>query len=204
MEFVFKPEKLTPELMEQVSSAIGRRLENASREKCPELWKKIDSLNGGKAPEDVLRRRRNRRRFYGIILLSVGFFLFVPGLMKPDELFVPLIVGAFSMINGIFAVLHRKTKAERYEKQAKKLMKRINSSIESGDTVVFAEEGIFENGTLLMEYKNLEPVIEERSLFLVCDGGKVLVLRKFDLVSGDSEDFSAFINNKNINIIKLE
>ena len=83
-------------------------------------------------------------------------------------------------------------------------MKSINSSIESGDTVVFAEDGIFENGVLLMEYENLEPIIEERSLFLVCDGVKVLVLRKFDLVIGGLEDFSAFINNHNINIIKLE
>ena len=204
MEFIFKPEKLTNELTEQAANAVGLRAENASREKYPGLWNKIDSLNERKMPDDVLRRRRARRRFYGIILISVGFFLFVPGLMKPDELFVPLIVGAFSMINGIFAVLPRKTNAERFEKQAKKLMKSINSSLESGDTVVFGEEDIFENGKPLMEYQNLEPVIETRSLFLICDGNKIMLLRKFDLISGGEEKFKEFIENKNISIIKFE
>ena len=33
MEFVFKPEKLTNELTEQIANAIGLRAENASRKK---------------------------------------------------------------------------------------------------------------------------------------------------------------------------
>ena len=33
--------------------------------------------------EEVLRRRKIRYVIYGIILIAVGFFLFIPGIMKP-------------------------------------------------------------------------------------------------------------------------
>lgn len=204
MEFIFKPEKLTPELTEQVAYAIGKRAELQSRKKYPGMWNKIDSLNERKMPEDVLRRRKTRHVIYGIILIAVGFFLFIPGLMKPKELFVPLAVGAFAIINGIFAVLPKRTTAEKYEKTAKKLIENINSSLQSGDTVVFGEDGIFENGAVLMEYESLEEVIETRSAVLVCDGNKIMLLRKFDLINGNFESFCNFLNDKNIKIIKFE
>lgn len=196
MDFIFKPEECTPELTGQVAAAIAKRAELTSREKYPTLWGKVDSLNKNKMPDDVLRKRKFRRVIYGIILLALGIFLFIPGLMNPKELTVPLIVGAFSIINGVFAVLPRKTDAEKYEKKAKKLISAINSNLKSGDTVVFNSEAVFENGALLMEYQNLENVIECRSIWFVCDGIKVMVLRKTDLVSGTKEDFSAFISEK--------
>ena len=129
MEFVFKPEKLTPELLEQISSALAKRAELASRKRFPNLWKKTDALGEKKMPEDVLHRRKIRRVIYGVFLIAAGIFLFIPGLMKPKELTVPLIVGAFSLINGIFAVLPRKNAAEKYEKTAKRLVSAINSSL---------------------------------------------------------------------------
>ncbi len=205
MEFIFKPEKLTPELTEQVAFAIGKRAELQSRKKHPGMWNKIDSLNRRKAPEEVLRRRKTRHVIYGIILIAVGFFLFVPGLMKPKELFVPLIVGAFAMINGIFAILPRRNDAEKFEKNAKKLMKSINSSLDPGDTVVFTGEVIYENGVMLMEYESLEEIIETRSVILVCDGIKIMILRKFDLVNADFDDFASFVQTKTgMEIIKCE
>ena len=196
MEFIFKPEKLTPDFAEQVSYALAKRTELASRKKFPGLWKKTDALNEKKMPEDVLRRRKIRRVIYGIFLITAGIFLFVPGLMNPKELFVPLAAGTFSLINGIFAVLPRKTPAEKYEKKAKRFISAINASLKEGDTVVFGEEAVTENGGLLMEYKDLEPVIENRRIWLVCDGKKLMILRKADLVLGSAEDFSAFIKEK--------
>ena len=196
MEFVFKPEKLTEELVDQVAEAVGKRTEIFSREKLPGMWKKVDKLNEKKMPEEVLRRRKIRYVIYGIILIAVGFFLFIPGLMKPKELTVPLIVGAFSIINGIFAVLPRRTNAEKFKKKAKKLVSAINSSLKPEDTVVFGEEKIFENGAVLMEYENLESVIENRSIFLVCDGNKIMVLRKTDMVIGNPEEFGIFAESK--------
>lgn len=47
-----------------------------------------------------------------------------------------------------------------------------------------------------MEYEDLEPLIECRSLWFVCDGKKVMLLRKFDLVLGDAKEFTAFVSEK--------
>lgn len=196
MEFIFKPEKLSENLFYEISEVIAKRAEIFSRRKLPGLWEKTDRLNEKRLPEKALIRRRKFRRFYGIICIALGFFLFVPGLVKPDELFVPLVVGAVAMITGISAVIPRKTNAERYLKKAKKLAKAINSSLEKDDTVVFGDNGIFENGALLMKYEELENLIENRSIFLVCDGKKIMVLRKNDMVSGNPEEFGIFIESK--------
>lgn len=199
MEFVFKPEKLTEDLSYQISEAIGKRSEIFSREKYPGMWKKVDKLNGKKAPEKVFRRRKIRQVIYGIILIALGIFLFVPGIMKPKELAVPLIIGAFSIINGIFTVIPRKANSEKFLKKAKKLISAINSSIKQEDTVVFNEEGIFENGSLLMEYENLESIIENRNIFFVCGGEKIMILRKADMVVGNQDGFRQFVEEKTKN-----
>ena len=101
-----------------------------------------------------------------------------------------------AIVFGVSAVIPRKTASERYLKKAKKLAKAINSSLEKEDTVAFGEDGIFENGSALMKYEELENVIENRSIFLVCDGKKVFVLRKTDMVIGTLEDFKIFIEEK--------
>ena len=196
MEFIFKPEKLTEDLFYQISEAVAKRTEIISRKKFPGLWKKTDALNAKNLSAPPLKRRVRLRRFYGIICIALGIFLFVPGFMKPSELAVPLFVGAAATIFGISAVIPRKTNEEKFYKKAKKLAKAINSSLKPGDTVVFNEEGIFENGGALMKYEELENVIENRSIFLVCDGKLIMVLRKTDMVIGNTEDFRNFIEEK--------
>ncbi len=196
MEFIFNPEKLSENLFYEVSEAIAKRTEIFSRKKFPGLWEKTDALNAKNLSEPALKRRKIFRKINGIICIAVGIFLFVPGLVKPQELFVPLVVGAFATFFGISAVIPRKTNAERFLKKAKKLVKAINSSLEEGDKVVFGDDGIFENGALLMKYEELETVIENRSIFFVCDGKKVMVLRKNDMVFGKPEEFKIFIEEK--------
>lgn len=196
MEFIFKPEKLSENLFYEISEVIAKRTEIFSRKKFPGLWEKTDALNAKNLSGPAIKRRKIFRKINGIICIAVGIFLFVPGLVKPQELFVPLIVGAFATVFGISAVIPRKTNAERYLKKAKKLAKAINSSLEPEDTVVFSEEGIFENGALLMKYEELETVIKNRSIFLVCDGKKTMILRKSDMVSGNPEEFKIFIEEK--------
>ena len=193
---VFKPEKLGENLSYEISETVAKRTEIFSRKKFPGLWEKTDALNAKNLSAPALKRRIRLRRFYGIICIALGIFLFVPGLVNPRELFVPLIVGAFAIIFGISAVIPRKTNAEKFLKKAKKLAKAINSSLKPGDTVVFGENGIFENGGALMKYEELEDVIENRSIFLVCDGKKIMVLRKTDMVAGNPEDFRIFIEEK--------
>ncbi|MBQ8595132.1 MAG: hypothetical protein IJ406_04150 [Oscillospiraceae bacterium] len=196
MEFLFKPEKLSEDLKYQVSETLAKRTELFSRKKFPGLWEKTDELNEKNLSTEALKRRRKFRRFYGIICIALGIFLFVPGLVKPSELFVPLVVGALAIITGITAVIPWKTNSEKFEKKAKKLISAINSSLKPEDKVLFNEEGIFENGALLMEYENLESIIENRSIFLVCDGIKIMVLRKADLVIGNPEEFKILIESK--------
>ena len=196
MEFLFKPEKLSEDLKYQVSETLAKRTELFSRKKFPGLWEKTDELNEKNLSVEALKRRRKFRRFYGIICITLGIFLFVPGLLKPGELFVPLVVGACATVLGISAVIPRKTNSEKFEKKAKKLISTINSSLKPEDKVLFNEEGIFENGALLMEYENLESIIENRSIFLVCDGIKIMVLRKADLVIGNPEEFKIFAESK--------
>ncbi|MBR3962309.1 MAG: YcxB family protein [Oscillospiraceae bacterium] len=196
MEFIFKPEKLTEDLFYQISEAVAKRTEIFSRKKFPGLWEKTDALNAKNLSAPALKKRVRLRRFYGIICIALGIFLFVPGLMKPSELAVPLFVGAAAIIFGISAVIPRKTNEEKFYKKAKKLAKAINSSLKPGDTVVFNEEGIFENGGALMKYEELENVIENRSIFLVCDGKLIMVLRKTDMVIGNPEEFRNFAEEK--------
>ena len=196
MEFLFKPEKLSEDLKYQVSETLAKRTELFSRKKFPGLWEKTDELNEKNLSAEALKRRRKFRRFYGIICIALGIFLFVPGLVKPSELFAPLVVGACATVLGISAVIPRKTNSEKFEKKAKKLISAINSSLKPEDKVLFNEEGIFENGALLMEYENLESIIENRSVFLVCDGIKIMVLRKADLVIGNPEEFKIFVESK--------
>ena len=64
------------------------------------------------------------------------------------------------------------------------------------DFLSFSKNIIFENGMLLMVYENLENLIENRSIFLVCDGTKIMVLRKTDMVIGNPEEFGLFIEDK--------
>lgn len=203
MEFVFKPEKLNPEMAGEVAKLLAKRTELVSREKFQKLWEKTDSLNAKREPPELSAKRRPFRRFYGIICTALGIFLLVPGLVEPQELLVPLIVGAVATVTGIIYVLPKKTPEERFEKKAKKLIKSINSALEEGGRVIFSEEGIFENGELIMEYEKLEHAIAGRRMFFFCDGEKLLILRKPDLVSAETEVFEAFINTKT-KLIKLD
>ncbi len=196
MEFVFKPEKLTEDLSYQISEAIAKRTEIFSRKRFPGLWEKTDKLNEKNLSEPALKRRKIFRKINGIICIALGIFLFVPGIVKPEELFVPLVVGAFAIVFGISAVIPRKTNAEKFLKKAKKLISLINSFLKPEDTVAFKEEGIFENGKLLMNYENLENAIENRSIFFICDGEKIMILRKTDMVFGNPEEFLFFIEEK--------
>ena len=84
-------------LASQVGWMLEKRTELASRKKLPGLWKLTDKLNAvPRAPEAELKRRKERQRRWGGLLLVMGIFLFVPGVMKPQELPVPLFAGFFA------------------------------------------------------------------------------------------------------------
>ena len=85
----------------QVSRALEKRVELASRERMPKLWELTDKLNSvEKAPEDVLGNRRRRRRALGFFCWLLSLALIVPCVVQPRELLWPLIVGAACFVVG--------------------------------------------------------------------------------------------------------
>lgn len=96
----------TENLLQQVSDALEMRTESISRARYPCLWESIDKLN---TMSKGKRRSRVRTKVMGVICLVLGVFLFVPGLIKPQELLVPLLAGAFAIMIGIVYIMAGKT-----------------------------------------------------------------------------------------------
>ena len=107
-----------------------KRTESISREKYPKMWKITDHFNSKKVSEIVLKRRRLRYRVYGILLIIMGAFLLIPGLMEPQELAVPLFAGILGLLLGVFTLWSskaQKLQSERFNQAAVKLLKGLEA-----------------------------------------------------------------------------
>ena len=92
------PDRLCP----QVSRALEKRAELISRQKCPKMWALTDRLNSvEKVPQAVRENRKKRRGFLGIWNWMLGVFLLIPGLLDPQTLWIPLLVGAAGFGVGV-------------------------------------------------------------------------------------------------------
>lgn len=94
--FSFQITALDPDALHaQVSSALEAWTELLSRERFPKLWSLADKLNRReKAHRPVQKRRRVLYRVLGVVDWILALILLIPGLMEPQELLVPLLVGA--------------------------------------------------------------------------------------------------------------
>lgn len=106
--FSFQMTPLNPEtLYPQVSRALEKRTELISRQKCPKMWKLTDKLNDApKAPQAVQEKRKKRRTLLGLINWVLGSLLLMAGITEPQNLLIPLLVGAVGFGSGV-AVLWR-------------------------------------------------------------------------------------------------
>lgn len=190
----------TESLLQQVSTALEKRTEFISRERYPELWENIDKLNTitkGK------QRSSLRTRIMGVICLVLGVFLFVPGLLKPQELLVPLLAGAFAILIGVFYLYSgRKSKTNPFDKSAKLLlMGKDTISAKQSIVVSFSETGMEirrdDKDLQHIPYSDFESMIETIDLFLFVHDTRITVLQKKDLTSKVTTDFRNFIS-KNI------
>ena len=131
----------TESLLQQVSKALEKRTEFVSRECYPGLWENIDKLN---AVSKGKRRSSLRSKIMSIICLVLGVFLFIPGLMKPQELLVPLLVGAFAIVIGlVYLYIGRKDKKNPFDKSARLLlMGKDTISAKQSIMVSFSESGM--------------------------------------------------------------
>ena len=190
----------TESLLQQVSKALEKRTEFVSRECYPGLWENIDKLN---AVSKGKRRSSLRSKIMSIICLVLGVFLFVPGLMKPQELLVPLLVGAFAIVIGIvYLYIGRKDKKNPFDKSARLLlMGKDTISAKQSIMVSFSESGMEiradDREPQHIPYSDFESMIETEDLFLFVHDTRITVLQKKDLTSNDITDFRNFIS-KNV------
>lgn len=187
----------TESLLQQVSKALEKRTEFVSRERYPSLWENIDKLN---AVSKGKRRSSLRSKVMSIICLVLGVFLFVPGLIKPQELLVPLLVGAFAIVIGIvYLYIGRKGKKNPFDKSARLLlMGKDTISAKQSIMVSFSESGMEiradDKEPQHIPYSDFESMIETEDLFLFVHDTRITVLQKKDLTSNDITDFRNFIS----------
>lgn len=187
----------TESLLQQVSKALEKRTEFVSRERYPSLWENIDKLN---AVSKGKRRSSLRSKVMSIICLVLGVFLFVPGLMKPQELLVPLLVGAFAIVIGIvYLYIGRKGKKNPFDRSARLLlMGKDTISAKQSIMVSFSESGMEiradDKEPQHIPYSDFESMIETEDLFLFVHDTRITVLQKKDLTSNDITDFRNFIS----------
>lgn len=187
----------TESLLQQVSKALEKRTEFVSRERYPSLWENIDKLN---VVSKGKRRSSLRSKVMSIICLVLGVFLFVPGLMKPQELLVPLLVGAFAIVIGlVYLYIGRKDKKNPFDKSARLLlMGKDTISAKQSIMVSFSESGMEiradDKEPQHIPYSDFESMIETEDLFLFVHDTRITVLQKKDLTSNDITDFRNFIS----------
>lgn len=186
-------------LLPQVSKALEKRTEQVSRSTYPGLWSASDRLH---AAARGRTRSRVRTKVMSVICLALGIFLLVPGLMEPQELFVPLLAGAAAAGAGIGGLWRsRKHKKSRFDRPAKILLegKRAVSS-DPPAVVSFSESGVTlpagQEGGEPIPYGSFERVIETPDGVLLVFDTRAAVLQKRDLTSGTWEEFREFLMEK--------
>lgn len=178
----------------QVAWMLEKRTELASRKRLPGFWKLTDKLNASpRAQEAELKRRAEHRRRWGGLFLVMGIFLFVPGVMKPQELMVPLIAGFLAIVLGMWYLRRDDRKKNSYEKKAKQLLEKMNASMEGqklrlvfGDTE-FAMSGIGEEKKVA--YAGMECALETKDLYGLVFENQIILLQKSGLLLGTVEEF---------------
>ena len=182
-------------LLPEVTAALEMRMEQVSRTRLPGLWKVIDSRGAGRSTAEMTRGRRIYRRVVGTMLLLIGLFLLIPGLLKPRELFGPLAAGAFAVGTAVFYLRStRKKRISSFEKQAGVLLENIAKA--PAQAVLFRDDGIQLQGQETVPYANITFYTETSSGILLNWGNTATFLQKKDLETGEWTAFFGFLREK--------
>jgi len=129
--------------------------------------------------------------------LKPWIFLFIPGLIDPVGLALPLIVGAMAMGVGISGIWRGRKKHEsRFDKSAKLLLKGKDSIKDGEIQILFSEEGMKINHSTSNEnvvFDKVEYVIEAKDIYLITYNETAMILQKKDLMQ-EMESFNIFID----------
>ena len=187
-----------PLLLPEVEAALTKRVEAEGRRKLPGLWKTIDRISAGKptvTAGEMTRGRRVYRRIVGTVLLLVGLFLVIPGLVAPDELFGPLLVGLFAVGTAVYYLgSTRKNRAGTQRKQAQKLLEDIAKA--PSQPVVFTADGMELEGQAPVPYESITFYTETPSGVLLNWADRATFLQKRDLAEGEWTGFAALLREK--------
>ena len=215
MEYIFRTSEYDVEqLVPEVSVVLEKRVELASRQRLPGMWKATDSVaQKSGTPRPMTRGRLIYRRVVGIALIVLGLFMMISGLMKPQELLLPLFAGVCGLVFGINALWSTRKKegeeavevteaAEPAKEPEKKLSKKYESTARTfltnlanvGTTEVrFSEEGMHLGEQTVIPYAAMEYFFETPLGYLIAWGRQATFLQKQDLQHDDETEFRGFV-----------
>ncbi len=218
MNFIFSVSTYNSGLFQsQISTVLEKRNELLSRKKFPKLWKFIDKMRAARMCEKVLKRRRHRYKIYGVILLLMGIYLFIPGLMDPKELFAPLVGGALNIILGIGYICfgrsinkekpilkEKPTKKEKptpFDKAAKKLYESYANLVPQ--KIVFDDAMIHLNEVAVIKYEEIVQVFVTTDFFAFIWKENITVLQRKDLTASSEREFLDFLASKSQKLYEI-
>lgn len=207
MEFVFRVSNYdAPELESETAGLLRQWLEARSRQVMPGMWKVTDKLNAHAAKGPGIGKRRYR--VYGVILIALGIFALVPGLMEPR---IPslIVTGGFAALMGVWCLCLRERRPLQPPASCRREAAALLKARRETDwdalraEVRFDEAGWFvktAEGESRTAYEDLRSVFETERLWLLVGGTEqALLLQKKDLVSGEAGDFLPYLQGKIIN-----
>ena len=194
--YVFRITAMGEEYLPQISYALEKRNELLSRVQYPGLWKVTDQLRA--SAREPSRGRKIFRKLLSVFCLCCGILLFVPGLMKPEELRIPLFAGAIGIGTGVGGLLRGKIKRKNpFDKSARLLLAQRKTTDDA--KAAFREDGmmIVAGGSEeLISYDKLEYIIEATGMLLITFSGNVIAVKKDDMVGGEMARFRRFISDR--------
>ena len=206
MEYRFVLTPYDPSLADELSRALEKRTEMSSRKKYPGLWRHTDRLRAYNERAGSIGNWKGRRIFrtvMTVILLLLGLFLLILGLMDPENLKQPLIVGILAVSCALFriviSVLNRRGRKRdpRYDAAAEKVFAKLRQfDTVNHPRVIFSEEGMRvedDESSSRFRLNTFDTMIETPSLFVMTYDGTVTALKKSDLTVADPADFCAWL-----------
>ena len=205
MDFIFHITNYDdPALDAEAAELLRQRLEAKSHQTVPGMWRVTDRLNA-RASKGPGRETRRRYRVYGVLLMALGVFALVPGLMEPR---IPslILTGGLALLLGLWSLCLRERKPlpppASCRREAAELLggRRAVDWSEASVKVCFDEEGMTVSageGREAVPYGDMTGLFETERLWLLVYGkDRALLLQKKDLVSGTAEDFLPHLQGK--------
>ena len=219
MEFVFQLSSYdSPELEAETVRALDRLMEAHSRSVLPGVWAVTDRINQNSryaAEWPNQQRAAKRCRFYGALMLGIGIFMLIPGLMEPRKLLVVLLGGILAILSSITYFRRAKALASGTRLQtprkpsqascraAGQLLDQLRQlDLEKTPVSVrFDGNGVTVAGTeqeeQLVPYGGITDIFEEEYTWMLSYGeNQVLLLQKKDLAVGNTEDFMGYVQER--------